>query len=408
MKKLLALLMSVSMITSLFTAMAITSYAASVGTTETIVVSPSSVTYGYAVFDVATTTTMDFAINEKAINPTVPAMGTKKYYSGSGVAAATLKFKFNSEYFDLSSDSGVFILNTDELASVQTNTNDNGYVTVSFAGSAADSTAKTPLYQIWVLLKDTSKTVNDLKDMKCITDVYDYCDLTIYTFTAETDATSAAVKSSYSRNNGTLLFDCPDEDKDTTVKVTDITLDTDTINAQEEATGTVTAAVVPDNATTKGVNFKSNDTSVITIDADGKWTAVGAGETTITVTPKEEGSTVSKTINVTVTAKPASVASLTAGNAAVSEEVANTGYWIYKLSNFTGDRAVYELTFTDKTADESLKYTSGMSLTSEGDVSFALYLTASANRLGHTFATSAQVGTLSAPGADLIIGTAAE
>lgn len=194
--------------------------------------------------------------------------------------------------------------------------------------------------------------------------------------------------------------------KSADVKVTDITLNTDTITAQERATGTVTATVVPDNATTKGVNFKSNNTSVIIIDGEGNWTAVGAGTTTITVTPKEADSEVSKTISVTVTAKPAPEATLTAVKAAVSDDVANTGYWIYKLSNFTGNRASYKLTFEDKTDDKKLEYTAGMNLSSEGDVSFALYLTATGSRLGHTFATSAQVDTLSANGAELTIGSA--
>lgn len=190
-----------------------------------------------------------------------------------------------------------------------------------------------------------------------------------------------------------------------TVKVTDITLSTNEISAVEEATGKVTATVKPDNATTKGVNFKSNDTSVIEIDGDGNWTAKGAGTTTITVTPKEADSTVSKTINVTISAKPAPEAKLTAVKAAVSEDVANTGYWIYTLSNFTGDRTSYKLTFKDVTDDKKLEYDAGMNLSSEGDVTFALYLTAKTG-LGNTFATSAQVGGLSANGAELTIGSA--
>lgn len=194
--------------------------------------------------------------------------------------------------------------------------------------------------------------------------------------------------------------------KSAAVKVTDVTPSVSKIEAKVGDKDTVTATVTPAEAD-QGVTYTSGNEDIIKIDSEtGAWEAVGVGDTTITVKSTAD-STKSATITVSISAKPAPQASLTAVKAALSEDVANTGYWIYKLSDFTGDRASYKLTFEDKTAEEKLEYTAGMSLTSEGDVSFALYLTATGSRLGHTFATSAQVDTLFAQGADLVIGTAA-
>lgn len=413
MKKILALLMSVSMMASLFVSTAVTTQAAGDGQSAdeiTATVSATSITNaGKVKFSVVLTTPvkLDFA-TESAFEDEDDPDTEYTLYSGTGISTATFKFAFNSEYFDI--DSLTFSGQKD-YPSVAVNKNENGFAGLTFADDGEKLVKNNTLYTMTITPKFdiTGKTVADINNMKCIVDVFAGSEVQLASWLSKGTDKSAVTFKTYTKSAGNLKLVYPDKDAaPATVKVTDITLSTNEIKAQEEATGTVTATVVPDNATTKGVNFKSNDTSVITIDADGNWTAVGAGTTTITVTPKEEGSTVSKTINVTVTAKPAPVASLEAVKAAVSEEVANTGYWIYKLSNFTGDRASYKLTFEDKTAEEKLEYTSGMSLTSEGDVSFALYLTATGNRLGHTFATSVQVDTLSAQGANLTIGTAAE
>ncbi len=65
-------------------------------------------------------------------------------------------------------------------------------------------------------------------------------------------------------------------------------------------TSTLTVTVSPDNATNKAVTWKSSDTTVATVDANGKVTAVGEGTATITVTAQDgSGKSASCTIIVT-------------------------------------------------------------------------------------------------------------
>ena len=66
-------------------------------------------------------------------------------------------------------------------------------------------------------------------------------------------------------------------------------------------TFTFTAKVLPDNATDKSVVWKSTDDRIISIDANGKATAVGAGSASISVTTVD-GSKMSKTLVTVVNA----------------------------------------------------------------------------------------------------------
>ncbi|EHJ02118.1 Ig domain protein group 2 domain protein [Clostridium sp. DL-VIII] len=93
--------------------------------------------------------------------------------------------------------------------------------------------------------------------------------------------------------------------KPATVKVTSVKLNTNKLNWTVGKTGTFTATVLPSNASNKGVTWKSSNTKVATVDANGKLTAVGAGSATITCTASD-GSGKYATCVVTVT-KPATV-----------------------------------------------------------------------------------------------------
>ena len=89
-------------------------------------------------------------------------------------------------------------------------------------------------------------------------------------------------------------------DKPVVIPVTGVKLDKTSLTLQETDSATLIATVEPDNATNKNVNWESSDTSIATVDASGKVTAISAGSATITVAAAD-GSGVSASCSVTVT-----------------------------------------------------------------------------------------------------------
>lgn len=89
-------------------------------------------------------------------------------------------------------------------------------------------------------------------------------------------------------------------DKPVVIPVTGVKLDKASLTLQETGSDTLTVTVEPDNATNKNVNWESSDTSIATVDASGKVTAISAGSATITVAAAD-GSGVSASCSVTVT-----------------------------------------------------------------------------------------------------------
>jgi hypothetical protein len=85
------------------------------------------------------------------------------------------------------------------------------------------------------------------------------------------------------------------------VSVTGVSLDKAAVELTEGDTTTLTATVTPDNATNTDVTWTSGNPSVATVDAEGKVTAVAAGNAIITV--KTEDGEKTATCAVTVTAK---------------------------------------------------------------------------------------------------------
>ncbi|MBC2173067.1 SdrD B-like domain-containing protein [Listeria booriae] len=85
------------------------------------------------------------------------------------------------------------------------------------------------------------------------------------------------------------------------VKATDITLGATNISATVGDTGKVNATVAPSNADNKTLTYTPADTSIISVDGNGNWTAKKAGTTTIAV-KTTDGSNITKNITVTVKA----------------------------------------------------------------------------------------------------------
>jgi hypothetical protein len=86
--------------------------------------------------------------------------------------------------------------------------------------------------------------------------------------------------------------------KPASVPVTGVSLDKATLELYTGDTATLTATVQPDNATNQNVTWQSDNANVATVEG-GTVTAVGAGETDITVTTEDGGKTA--TCKVTVT-----------------------------------------------------------------------------------------------------------
>ncbi len=87
----------------------------------------------------------------------------------------------------------------------------------------------------------------------------------------------------------------------TTVAVTSVSLNKQTLSLVEGDSETLTATIAPSNATNKATTWKSSDASVASVDNSGKVTAVKAGSATITVTTTDGSKTA--TCSVTVTTK---------------------------------------------------------------------------------------------------------
>ena len=84
----------------------------------------------------------------------------------------------------------------------------------------------------------------------------------------------------------------------TGIPVESVTLEPTELRLNEGETHTLTATVLPEDATDKGIKWSSADTDIATVDGTGLVTAVSAGETTITVTTDDGGKTATCMVTV--------------------------------------------------------------------------------------------------------------
>lgn len=85
----------------------------------------------------------------------------------------------------------------------------------------------------------------------------------------------------------------------TPIAVTGVTLNKGTLSLNVGGSETLTATVAPSNATNKTVYWKSSNTAVATVDANGKVTAVAVGTATITATTADQAKTATCAVTVT-------------------------------------------------------------------------------------------------------------
>ena len=86
-------------------------------------------------------------------------------------------------------------------------------------------------------------------------------------------------------------------------KVTGVTLNTETLELFTGGSATLTATVEPSDAANQNVTWQSDNANVATVEG-GTVTAVGAGETTITVTTEDGKHTATCTVKVTKPEEP--------------------------------------------------------------------------------------------------------
>ena len=139
------------------------------------------------------------------------------------------------------------------------------------------------------------------------------------------------------------------------VAVESVTLDKSSLELNEGETATLTATVKPDNASDKTVTWSSSKTSVATVDANGKVTAVAEGTATITAKAGDKTATCSVTVKKNVIA----VESVTLD---ITSTILNTGETLTLTATVKPDNA------TNKTVTWSSSNSSVATVDANGKV----------------------------------------
>jgi len=111
----------------------------------------------------------------------------------------------------------------------------------------------------------------------------------------------------------------------TTIAVTGVNVTPASLSLEVGQTGSLSAAVAPNNASNKVVAWSSTNTSVAAVNTSGTVTAVAPGTATITATTADGGFTDTSAITVTNTAPP--TGSISIGNTTTNNTGANVDGW---------------------------------------------------------------------------------
>ena len=144
-----------------------------------------------------------------------------------------------------------------------------------------------------------------------------------------------------------------------TVSVESISLNKNTLSLEEDETETLTATVKPDNATDNTVTWTSSNDEVATVN-NGKVTAVSEGEATITAKAGEQ----TATCEVTVTARPVAVESVTiTGTGVENKKATMTAGGTLQLSAMVLPEGATEKEVTWSTSDNQVATVSNGTVT---------------------------------------------
>ena len=146
-----------------------------------------------------------------------------------------------------------------------------------------------------------------------------------------------------------------------TVSVESISLNKNTLSLEEDETETLTATVKPDNATDNTVTWTSSNDEVATVN-NGKVTAVSEGEATITAKAGEQ----TATCEVTVTARPVAVESVTiTGTGVENKKATMTAGGTLQLSAMVLPEGATEKGVTWESSDNSVATVSNGTVTAK-------------------------------------------
>ena len=142
----------------------------------------------------------------------------------------------------------------------------------------------------------------------------------------------------------------------TTVAVTNISVNPETVTLSLKQTKKIQASVIPSNATAKTITYTSANSSVATVSSTGTIKAVAPGITTI----KVKAGSITK--NVTVKVKPAKVTSFKKTKLSKTKIKLNwkkqsnvTGYKVYRYNTKTKTYKLYKITKTNYVSVANLK-----------------------------------------------------
>lgn len=131
-------------------------------------------------------------------------------------------------------------------------------------------------------------------------------------------ATITATANDGSGVKGTAIINV--QSASTDVKITNLLISPSSKSLKVGESFSITKTIIPSNATNKTLTFTSSDSSVITVDDNGKVSAKGEGTAQITV-KTVDGSNISKVCSVSVEAAPVLVQNITLSSTSLSLEI---------------------------------------------------------------------------------------
>ena len=148
-------------------------------------------------------------------------------------------------------------------------------------------------------------------------------------------------------NDGGFTATCEVTVTTKVIKVSGVSLDKDALKLVEGNTATLIATISPANATNQAVTWESSDTSIASVDSNGKVTAIKAGAATISVKTNDGGFTAS--CKVTVIAKVIKVSGVSLDKNALKLVEGNTATLIATISpaNATNQAVTWESSDTN-------------------------------------------------------------